>query len=308
MQETASRFHLAGQPSRAFHPRPCLLVLLTATLVGSPAEGQRAMESCRDRADRPVPRVTDNAITYAGLAAHRHGRPVIIWNAKVNGRLSYVERTFIYLHECAHHRLGHLAQLANDVRWEIEADCWAIQAMMDGGLIGRRQLRQLEQSRATARGDATHLGGDAHARSLRGCLDIRTDSKAWAAALGAMRRAAQDGFFGFRGRVVDSLDGVPVHESLVDAPGTFDCEVIGRTLRCMVFESKTLGPARRRYEKLVRLIRGWLPPEWTALERRRRDRSADSFMARDVAGGVALSLSRQRRRVELYLIGAEVPP
>lgn len=308
MQETASRSRLIFPSSRAFAPRLGLFVLLVATLAGSPAAGQRALESCRDREDRPVARVTDNAITYAGLAAHRHGRPVIIWNARVNGRLSFVERTYIYLHECAHHRLGHLEQLANDLRWEVEADCWAVQAMVDGGLIGRRHLRQLEQSRATSRGDATHLGGEAHARSLRACLEVRTDRQAWAAALAAMRRAARDGFAGVRGRVLDSLGGVPVHESLVDAPGTFDCQVAGRAIRCMVLESKTPGRARKHYERLVRLVRAWLPPDWTALERRRGDRTADSFLARDQESGVTLSLARHRGRVELLVRGADREP
>jgi hypothetical protein len=285
-----------------------LSFLALAMLGAPPALGQLPFEGCRDRQDRLVGRVEDNTMPYAGLATHQHGRPVIIWNAKTNGPLSFAERIYLYLHECAHHRLGHLEQFANDARWEQEADCWAIQSMMDGEIIRSRHLVQLERSRRAVRGDAIHLGGEAHVRSLRQCLDVRTDRKAWAAALEAMYHASRDGFVTSRGRLVDSLDGVAVYESLVEAPGAYDCEVAGAAIRCTVFESRKPGPAVRRYEKLVGLIRRWLHERWGVTERRRDDGTAHTFQARDAHNGTLVMLAQTGARIRFLMERTEALP
>lgn len=281
---------------------PRILSLLALAALGAPpAVGQLPFESCRDRQDRLVARIEDNTMPYAGLATHQHGRPVIIWNARTNGPLSYAERMYLYLHECAHHRLGHLEHFANDARWELEADCWAIQSMMDGEIIRRRHLIQLERSRRAVRGDAIHLGGETHVRSLRQCLDVRIDEKAWAAALEAMDHASSDGFVTSRGRMVDSLHGVAVYESLVEAPGAYDCEIAGAAIRCTVFESRKPGPAIRRYEKLAGLIRRWLPEGWWATEDRRHAGGAHTFRARNGASGTLVTLAQNGPRVRFFM-------
>jgi len=178
---------------------------LLALLLPSAARGQMPFEACRDRDDRLIPGVVDNTTSYAGLATHRDGRPVIVWNAKANRHLSDTEQIFIYLHECAHHRLGHLYLRGDDRRYEQEADCWSIQLMVDGGMIKGRHLAALERARRTVPGDATHLGGEAHIWSLRRCLEVPTDRKAWAAALDTLLRAAEDSFVASRARALDSL-------------------------------------------------------------------------------------------------------
>jgi hypothetical protein len=86
------------------------------------AHAQVPFEACRDRDNRPIPGVVDNAMAYAGMATVQNGHPVILWNAHSNGRLSQTEQVFIYLHECAHHSLGHLYHIAVDSRDELEAD------------------------------------------------------------------------------------------------------------------------------------------------------------------------------------------
>jgi hypothetical protein len=274
--------------------------LLFGLLAGG-AEAQVPFEACRDRNDRLIPGVVDNTLTYAGLATHQDGKPVILWNANSNRHLSDTEQIYIYLHECAHHLLGHLEQSKNSLVWEIEADCWAIQLMVDGGMIKGRHLYQLERSRRTVRGDRTHLGGRAHVESLRQCLEIRTDRGAWRAALDTMLAVSGDGFAGARGRVVDSLDGAPVYESRLDVPGTYDCEVIGSAIRCMVFASRKTGPAVDRYRKLAAIVRDWLPKGWSKEERSSENDESHALLAQDGLTGMLVSVAQNGPRVHFLM-------
>ena len=195
----------------------------------------------------------------AGEAVERDGHPIILWNARSNARLAQTEQIFIYLHECAHHVLGHLYHRGTEARDELEADCWAIQLMVDGGMIKPRQLAVLESSRQSVRGDETHLGGEAHVRSLEQCLSLRTDAKAWAVALDTVVVAARDSFSSRRGRLLDAQSTPEVYEALLDLPGTYDCEIVGAALRCAVFTARSAGPAEGRYHRLLKILRGWLP-------------------------------------------------
>jgi hypothetical protein len=77
-------------------------------------------------------------------------------------------------------------------------------------MIKGRHLAALERARRTVPGDDTHLGGEAHIWSLRRCLEMRTDRKAWATALDTLVRAAEDSFVASRGRALDSLAAAPV--------------------------------------------------------------------------------------------------
>ncbi len=162
-------------------------------------------------------------MVWAGFATEREGKPVILWNKKTNQQLSTTDQIFIYLHECAHHTLGHLYRLPYTPTVELEADCWAIQLMVDGRMIKGRHLDVLEKSRRTTRGDAYHLGGEAHIQSLQ------------------------------RGRMLDSTTGDPVYEALLDAPGTYDCEVVGAAVRCLVFAARKAGAAKERFERLMNI-------------------------------------------------------
>lgn len=143
---------------QSFEPRAFLtqlgaLVLALASLTAQ-AQAQVPFDACRDRDDGPILGVVDNTMTHAAVATVRNGHPMIRWNSRTNGRLSQTEQIFIYLHECAHHTLGHLYHpAADDARDEREADCWAIQLMVDGGMIKGRHFQALERSRRTVRGD-----------------------------------------------------------------------------------------------------------------------------------------------------------
>jgi hypothetical protein len=270
-------------------------------LHGRSAAAQVPYDACRDRHDQVIPGVVDNTIGYAGMATYRDGHPVIEWNAKTNQRLSTTEQIFIYLHECAHHTLGHLWKSSDEARFELEADCWAIQLMVDGGMIGGRHLAELERSRRTVRGDQSHLGGEAHVRSLRQCLEVRTDRKAWAAALDGFVRASADSFATTRGRAVDTVAAGVVYESSLDAPGTYDCEVTGPVLRCLVFAARKEKAAAERFEDLERLIRDWLPVGWTSLERPATGDGGRTFLAQDGTTGTLIALVQAGARVHLVI-------
>lgn len=104
------------------------------------AQSQVPFDACRDRRDSVIQGVVDNSIPYAGVATEQAGKPVIIWNQRTNRLLSTTEQIFIYLHECAHHTLGHLHRTPYTPAVELEADCWAIQLMVDGGMIKGRHI------------------------------------------------------------------------------------------------------------------------------------------------------------------------
>jgi hypothetical protein len=271
------------------------------------AFSQVPFDACRDRRDSVILGVVDNTIAYAGVATEQNGRPVILWNNKANQVLSTTEQIFIYLHECAHHTLGHLHRHPYTPELEQEADCWAVQLMVDGGMIKARHLEVLERSSGQTRGDAFHLGGEALVQSLRRCLEIRTDPKAWASALDSLVRASQDSFASSRGRAIDSAPGNTVHESTIDAPGTYDCEIIGAAARCLVFASRKNGPAEDRFEQLARIIHGWLPVGWTSIKRVSLDRRERTFLAQDGMSGTLVSLALTRNsRVYLLVKRASV--
>lgn len=283
-----------------------LLAVSLVFALSARAEGQVPFDACRDRDERPIPGVVDNTMAYAGMATVQNGHPVILWNVHTNRQLSQTEQIFIYLHECAHHTLGHLYHRTVDARHELEADCWAIQLMVDGGMIRGRHLAVLERSRRTVRGDDTHLGGEAHLRSLDECLSIRTDPKLWAAALDTLVRAAQDSFTTRRGRLLDSTGTSQVYDALLDVPGTYDCEVVGAAFRCPVFAARKRGAAEERYRRLVKILHGWLPPSWTFTERVSDDGKSRTWLAQDALTGTLLTLAFSEARVYLLVKRASV--
>lgn len=283
---------------------PRLPLLLGLAAAAAPAAAQTPFDACRDRDDRPIPSVVDNEARFAGLATVRDGQRIIIWNAKANQHLSSTEQIFIYLHECAHHRLGHLYLRGEDRRLELEADCWAIQLMVDGEMIRGRHLAELEHSRRSVPGDRSHLGGEAHILSLRQCLELRTDRRAWAAALDNLLHAAADGFLSARGRALDSVAPVPAWESLLGTPGTYDCEVVGEAVRCLVFASRTPEAAADRYRRLAAILRRWLPRGWTSTER--TEGIERVWLAQDARSGMLVSLAQAGGRVRFLMKRAPV--
>jgi len=259
-------------------------------LLAARAEAQAPFNACFDRLGQPIPSVADDAIGRGGVATYQGGQRVILWNNDANKSASMTTQLFLYLRACAHHNLGHLQQRASPDT-EGEADCWAIQLMVDGGMIGSRNLDLLQREQVTVRGDDNRPSGKALIDSYERCLTIRTDAKAWAAALAAFTAAAPDSFGGIRGHPVE--DAPPgIHESKQDAPGTYDCEVRGMdSVRCLVFAARKPAAARKRYQELIKIFRGWLPPAWTSIEQEGTAKLVErQFLAQDSETNTVIAL------------------
>lgn len=268
------------------------------------ARAQVPYSACLDRHGQVIPAVVDNDMYWAGVAKLQNGSPVILWNAKANQALPDYVQMFIYLHECAHHLLGHVHQSgdANGREREDEADCWAIQLLVDGGILKSSHIEALEQSLRSTPQDKDHRGGQELIVSLARCLEIRTDQAAWDTALTAFVAASADSFTTSRGRLIERGADAAVYESVFDAPGTYDCEVVGWAVRCMVFASRSLGPARHRYDELVKIFRAWLSTGWTSRDDDRPpDGLARRFMAQETESGALITLMLTTN-ARLYLI------
>jgi hypothetical protein len=271
------------------------LILLTLLALGaSPVavSAQAPFNACTDRLGAPIPSRTNDKMGYAGMAGYENGKPVIWWNKHSLSDAAEVELLFIYMHECAHLSLGHSFRYGG-VEDEIEADCWAVQLMVDGEMISQFEFDTLLAIRARVAGDGGHLGGDGHVWSLHRCLSVRTDRVAWAEALPPIVQAGATHFTGIRGRELEAEEGKDsIWESTLDLPGTYDCEVMGtKRLRCMVFLSRSQKPAAARYKKLVDILIRWLPEGWTYVENPSpKPPFSKAFHAQDPTTGETLSL------------------
>lgn len=263
-----------------------LPVVATLSAV-APLHAQQLYSGCIDRIGRPVTTIPAPALPSAGTATVVDGRPVIYWNPQAMRGASETARTFIYLHECAHHMLGHLYR-PNDLRWETEADCWAIQHMVEGGAMHGRDVVALEEELARWPGDATHLGGARLVQSLNGCLDAKTDRRLWSAALDRLMEASRDSFASIRRAPIAGADTIPTYEAAVGPPGTYDCVIKPRgTLLCPLFDGRAERAATARFRAIARILRDWMGNRWTIVE---RDSALPELHAMDHAADAQISL------------------
>ena len=273
--------------------RVAVLLALLCLPPARPLAAPLPCDGCVDRADRPVRGIIDNSMGWAGTATEVNGQPVIYWNQTANARASRATQIFIYLHECAHHTLGHLWKPQGQ-RWELEAECWAAQLMWESGMIQGRHFRLIEEELSRYEGDATHLGGRARRQSLGDCIDVKTDRKAWAVALGELLRASDDGFASIRGQSVPRPSSrTGAHESQVDLPGTYDCEVTREpSVRCLVFAAREPRRVAERFDALTKVVGAWLPAGWTGAETPPGDTAVvRGYAASDSTGVVRLRLA-----------------
>lgn len=263
------------------------LVAVVALLVwAAPLAAQVPFEGCVDRWNQPVRGVVREDIVWGGTATRVNGESIIYWNPG-NNQSSRTSQIFLYLHECAHHALGHLYK-SRSARWELEADCWAMQLMWESGMIQGRHLRLLEQEISRSWGDDIHLSGAERTRSLTRCLEIKTDKRAWAAALDTMLLASDDGFVAIEGQSVPMPGrNTGVFESEVDLPGTYDCEIRQqREIRCVVFAARTSGRVGDRFDDLSEIIENWVPDGWMTREESPPDTGLVRLLAvEDTAAG-----------------------
>lgn len=242
-------------------------LLLLVCCLPVPLAAQLPADDCVDRSGRPVRGIVRNDMPWAGAATELNGESVIYWNQGRNGRATLPARLFIYMHECAHHVLGHVWK-GPAQEWEAEADCWAVQTLLEQGRLRRRHLGQLEGQLRRSRAGVTRFSGGPR-RSLGDCIDVKTDRVAWARALDALAAASADSFTSIMGQAVPRPSSrTGIHESGTDLPGTYDCEVTSvRDVRCTVFTGQSARSVIRRHRALDEIVRRWLPPAWTAEDR-----------------------------------------
>lgn len=149
---------------------------LALALPCMPAQAQSvSYEGCYlgGRGDRmaAVPSVTDPSLRDVGRAIGWRGRPVIGYNPYLVELLSPQTRLFFYVHECAHHVLGHTAGEADPNTMEQQADCWAVRDLVAKGLFRPRDVATVQADIARhGRADATHAPGGIRAINLLACL------------------------------------------------------------------------------------------------------------------------------------------
>lgn len=85
--------------------------------------------ACRDFRNRKVVWMEMLNLGDAGRAQYIGGAPTILVDPVLMRGLPASLRTFFQLHECAHHKLGHLWAPTTDS--EKQADCWAVKKERD---------------------------------------------------------------------------------------------------------------------------------------------------------------------------------
>jgi hypothetical protein len=284
------------------------LVLLLAVPVA--LFGQVPYDACRDRTGGVIKAqiAPDEVGRFAAMATWKEGQRVILWRPSAFNGLSDVARVFVYLHECAHHTLHHVDHIAlsldESARQEQEADCWAIQTMVEGEMIGTRGLETIREEWKNSEGDVIHQSGEVLLRSLEACLRAKTDRKRWRSVLDSLLAGSRTGFESIAGPLV--ADGGPdaPRESTLDLPSTFDCEIRQRrSFVCIVFVSRTAKPAERRFNELAKILDEWKPVGWTVTERiePETEQPRQHLLTEETTGGtIALVLHRLNRVYFIY--------
>lgn len=257
-------------------------VLVASLVVATGANAQVPFDVCLDRFDQPIQAVVDNDLPYAGVATIAvDGAPVIFYNKQVLDRTSPQARHFVYLHECGHHALRHVWKDPSRLR-EMEADCWAIQQMVEQGIIKERKVDDLQAEIGFARG----LG------SLKGCVEVKTDHDLWRRSLDLLSLAGAHKFDAIRGDPIVEARERGFFESTLDLPGIFNCELTPEELfTCEVFNGRDEKATMKHFEKLRAIIQSWLTDDWLTFERvRARPTELRRFVAQDIESGSLITL------------------
>ena len=175
-----------------------LLPILQVALQHGPAHAQQALFASNQQQysiGLPSARMSDRVLRYAGCVDIRgrevaavvdsqipdvarafvdqqSGQPLVAYNPAIMGMLAPETQLFFFVHECAHHVIGHAVGLATPRTMEQEADCWAANRLHMTGLLGPRELQIIQADIIRyGRGDATHLPGNFRAANLAGCVN-----------------------------------------------------------------------------------------------------------------------------------------
>jgi hypothetical protein len=126
--------------------------------------------SCTDFRGRSVLAVPVSDLGDVGRVEVINTVPYILLDPELMRTLPKPLQIFFYVHECAHHKLGHwYNRTANS---EKEADCWAIVYGRDRGIFRRQMVVDFEPWLAKSRGSAFgHLPGRERVQHLLACFD-----------------------------------------------------------------------------------------------------------------------------------------
>ncbi len=119
-----------------------------------------------------VPSIADASLNNIAVARlDPSNSPVIFYNPNITAHTSLPTNIFFYYHECAHHILGHTVGLAYPLIMEQQADCLAIQTLVQTGRFGSQEIKQVQQDISMfANEDWTHINGPQRAINLAACL------------------------------------------------------------------------------------------------------------------------------------------
>lgn len=256
--------------------------LVASLVVVSGANAQVPFNACLDRRDQPIRAMVDNGLPYAGVATITvDGTPVILYNEQALNRTSPQGRQFVYLHECGHHALRHVWKDPSRLR-EMEADCWAIQQMVEQGIIKERKVDELQAEIGMSRG----LG------SLKGCVAVKTDQALWRRSLDLLSLAGAHKFDAIRGDPIVEAQERGFFESTLDLPGIFNCELTPEeSFSCEIFNGRDEKAALKHFEKVLAIIQSWLTDDWLTFERvRARPTEIRRFVAQEIQSGSLITL------------------
>jgi len=256
--------------------------IVASLVVVTGASAQVPFKTCFDRQDQPIQAVVDNGLPYAGVATiTADGVPVIFYNKQALSRTSPQARHFVYLHECGHHALRHVWKDPSRLR-EMEADCWAVQQMVEQGLIKKRKVDELQAEIGMSRGLGT----------LKGCVDVKTDQDLWRRSLDLLTLAGAHKFDAIRGDPIVEAYERGFFESTLDLPGIFNCELTPEeSFSCEIFNGRDEKAALKHYDKVLPIIQSWLTGDWLTFERvRARPTELRRFVAQDIQSGSLIIL------------------
>ncbi len=256
--------------------------LAASIVVASGVNAQVPFNACLDRHDQPIRAVVDNALPYAGVATITvDGAPIILYNAQALRSTSPQGRRFVYLHECGHHALRHVWKDRSPLR-EMEADCWAIQQMVEQGIIKERKVDELQAEIGASRG----LG------SLKGCVEVKTDQDLWRYSLDMLSLAGAHKFDAIRGDPIVEAQERGFFESTLDLPGIFNCELTPEeSFSCDIFHGRDEKAAQKYFDEVLGIIQSWLTDDWLTFERvRARPTELRRFVAQEIQSGSLITL------------------
>jgi hypothetical protein len=125
---------------------------------------------CKDIRGTKVRVVSISDLGDVGRAGVINRVPVIAIDPALLATLPPKLQIFFYVHECAHHVLGH--PYTYNLNRESEADCWAIKHGRDNGHFARADVEAFAPYLRGSGGSAWgHLPGPERARHMLQCFD-----------------------------------------------------------------------------------------------------------------------------------------